>query len=570
MAIGQVRRQRPSIDARTRSIIAPRLRLGVAIAFAAAIPFVSGLARDERVVLVGLMLGYAGATLLLEAVAARHPGFPARTTEALLGLAVIFVVTLVMPELQPAALVLYALGIAVYTTLGGPVLGGGIAVVAVAAAVIADALAPAGDEIGTALLLMVVALFGALVLVCDALTRRRRRRIARLARLHDALRAVIVTPDLQATLDSIVDSVVGALDATDAAVLLQEHGELAVASSSATHSWEHHETVGRAITRLQTVVVADAGEFAALVAVPLRLGGDGLGVLVAGFSAHGVLEHEDVALLEDYAEQAALVIVRAQAYEHERRAAEQRIEASQRKDEFLSMVSHELRTPLTAAKGFVDTVLLHWDRLPEERRRELLTRAAGNADELARLVDQLLDFTRVDTDGVDLDFRPIDLRPAIEQVLDDLEPVLAGHQVEVEGPPNLVITADLDAFTHVLVNLLTNAVKFSRPGSRIRISARTVDGEAVISVTDQGRGIPADEQQRIFDRFHQVGEDADVQRGTGIGLTIARRFVELHGGWIWVESAPGRGSTFSFTLPADRSRAVAGSEPATGVLGAAP
>jgi signal transduction histidine kinase len=290
--------------------------------------------------------------------------------------------------------------------------------------------------------------------------------------------------------------------------------------------------------------------FAALVAVPLRLGRDALGVLAAVFSQRGDLGHHDLALLEAYAEQAALVIVRAQAYERERLAATQLAEASQRKDEFLSMVSHELRTPLTAAKGFVDTVLLHWDRLPEARRRELLTRASGNADELARLVGQLLDFALVDTDRVELDPQPLAIRATVDEVRADLEPVLAGHRIEVDVAPQLVVAADRDAFTHVLVNLLTNAVKFSPPGSRVRVLAQAIDDEVVVSVADEGRGVRPGDRERIFERFYQTPDNQDAHRGTGIGLTIARRFVELHGGRIWVGGEPGRGATFSFSLPA--------------------
>jgi signal transduction histidine kinase len=573
------RATRPATRERARSVIAPRVRLVLALAFAAAVPFASDLEWSERSVLVSVTLGYVIVTLAVEAVAARHAGFPARVAEALLGLATIFVVTLAVPELQPAALLLYALGVALYTTIGGPALGLGLAVASIGCIVIADVSAPESERIDAPILLVLAAL-PAIVVVADVVTRRWRKRTERLARLHEALRAVTMTPDLEATLDSIVESVAGVLGASGAGVLLEENDQFVVASVRGTrsaqsplnpaspvrHGRDERDPIGRAMSRAETVVVTDVRNdprfpewtaaarhapagLASLVAVPLRLGADVLGVLTAVFSQRGELEHDDLTLMEAYAEQAALVIVRAQAYERERQAADQLAEASRRKDEFLGMVSHELRTPLTAAKGFVDTVLLHWDRLSEPRRRELLARASGNADELARLVGQLLDFAQVDTGGVVLDPRPLEVRTTIEDVLADLEPVLAGHTVSLDAPAGLTVPADRDAFTHVLVNLLTNAVKFSPAGARVRVSARAGDGEIVIAVADQGQGIAVVDQERVFERFYQAGRNGDPRRGTGIGLTIARHFVELHGGRIWVESELGGGSTFSFTLP---------------------
>ncbi|MGH8982372.1 MAG: sensor histidine kinase [Acidimicrobiia bacterium] len=238
------------------------------------------------------------------------------------------------------------------------------------------------------------------------------------------------------------------------------------------------------------------------------------------------------------------------AYDQRRQAAKEAAEADRLKGEFLSMVSHELRTPLTAVKGFVDTVLLHWERFPEERRRDLLERAAGNADDLSRLVDQLVDFARVDTSEMAVDPRPLVVRSAVDEVVSDLAPVLADHAVEVDVPVTLVMLADTDAFTHVFVNLLTNAAKFSSTASPIRVSGRAERGMVVVAVSDRGVGIAPEDQKRIFERFYQSGGAGASRLGSGIGLAIARRFTEVQGGRIWVESELGRGSTFSFTLPA--------------------
>jgi signal transduction histidine kinase len=246
----------------------------------------------------------------------------------------------------------------------------------------------------------------------------------------------------------------------------------------------------------------------------------------------------------------------AQASEREHAVADKLTQADQQKSEFLALVSHELRTPLTAVKGFVDTVLLHWDKLPDDRRRELLSRASSNADELGRLVRQLMEFGRTESGPIQIAPDNLDVAAAVDLALLGIAPVTAGHRLEVDVPDGLVVDADADAFNHVLVNLLTNAMKFSPAGSLVVVGARRADGEVVVSVADEGAGIAPDEQERIFDRFYQ-SRNGNHARGTGIGLTIAQRFTAQHGGRIWVDSEPGRGATFSFTMPLAAEEAVA-------------
>ena len=221
-------------------------------------------------------------------------------------------------------------------------------------------------------------------------------------------------------------------------------------------------------------------------------------------------------------------------------------------------MSHELRTPLTAVKGFVDTVLVHWDELPEEKRRELLARASGNADELNRMVGQLLDFARIEADRVQLEPQPLTVRVSMEAALEELESVLARHRVEVDVPETLAVTADADALVHILVNLLGNAAKFSPPGSRVRMSARNADNEVVITVADDGPGVAPEHRERVFERFYQAPEFVLARKGTGIGLTISRTLVELQGGRIWLDDERGEGASFSFTLPSASPVAVGG------------
>jgi len=319
-----------------------------------------------------------------------------------------------------------------------------------------------------------------------------------------------------------------------------------VPPSAAPGGTDSSEVAGRALDTSSRGRSADPGlgsAIAGAVTEPSTLVGAltlalGFGVVVGAAPYLPRYRRRQRDLLEQWAE----------ASEREHAVADKLTQADQQKSEFLALVSHELRTPLTAVKGFVDTVLLHWDKLPDDRRRELLTRASSNADELGRLVRQLMEFGRTESGPIQIAPDNLDVAAAVDLALLGIAPVTAGHRLEVDVPDGLVVDADADAFNHVLVNLLTNAVKFSPAGSLVMVGARRAEGEVVVSVADEGAGIAPDEQERIFDRFYQ-SRNGNHARGTGIGLTIAQRFTAQHGGRIWVDSEPGRGATFSFTMP---------------------
>jgi signal transduction histidine kinase len=575
MTIGRLRRARvPASERIPRA--APRVRLAVAVAVAAAIPFASGLTGAQRIALSAIVVGYAAVSTVLDAVGRRRPEIPVQGATAAAGIAAVFAATLLLPGLQLAALVIYALAITAYTCIGGRDLGLALTAAAIPAAAAAALLTPAEDRLNGWALVAFIALLPLLVLAADALTRGHRRTAARLAQLHDALRAVTVTPDLQATLDSVTESASTAVEAVSAAILLRKGRMLVAASERGTPDvWGDERALGdaspltRAATHVERVVIADianddrfpewsrtrgsvkrAAGVVGLAAVPIRLGGDVIGVLSAGFSRDEGPGREEVALLATYAEQAALVIVRAQAYERERVAAEELADADRAKAEFLGIVSHQLRTPLTAVKGFVDTVLHHWDRLPDDRRRDLLGKASGNADDLNRLIGQLLDFARIEADRVKLDPQPLAARAIVDDLVSSLGAALSEHRVDVAVPESLTVTADENAVRQVLASLLSNAAKFSPARSGIRVSARAADDEVVMSVADDGPGVAPEDRDRVFERFYQSPGTDPASRGAGIGLTIAKHFTELHGGRIWVERDRPGGATFSFTLPA--------------------
>lgn len=436
----------------------------------------------------------------------------------------------------------------------------------------------------------------AVVLVVDGMTRDRRRIAGNLARLYEALRASAVdTQDLETNLDVVVDSITATAGATMAAVLLIEDNMLEIAAPSAARGTEVADQVRidlrdaalggatvAAIKEGRPVVVdnletddrwplwreawaAQLVEFnlRSMVAVPLQTSSGPLGVLVVLAEKTGAFSMDDVAVLSAYAEQVSLVILRVQAYEREREGARKLAEADQLKSEFLAMVSHELRTPLTAAKGFVDTVLLHWDRLDDDKRRELLRRASGNANELTRLISQLLDFARIDANRIEIRPLPCNVRELVDRVVTDLSPVTAERTISVTVAENVRAMTDPDAFNHVLVNLITNANKFSPVGSTIHISAERKSDEIVVSVRDEGVGIAPDEIEKVFERFYQSERTNMSRKGTGIGLAIVRRFIEQQGGRIWVESTLGEGSTFHFTLAVPDALPPGVSRPAT-------
>jgi PAS domain S-box-containing protein len=238
------------------------------------------------------------------------------------------------------------------------------------------------------------------------------------------------------------------------------------------------------------------------------------------------------------------------AYEREREAARHLREADQAKDEFLATVSHELRTPLTAVIGFAD-LLTERDDLDPDTRADLLRRVSANATTIHRMVGRLLDFAQLEG-GVRLRIGPTPLLGLVEASLEAHGQDLARHHVEVDVEDDLAVLADADGFGHVLGNLLSNAAKFAPEGSDIHIRSTRRPGVAVISVVDHGPGIPVDEHEAVFERFYRARAQAPGQRGTGIGLAIASRYVALLEGEIWVESSLGEGATFSFSLPVAR------------------
>lgn len=235
------------------------------------------------------------------------------------------------------------------------------------------------------------------------------------------------------------------------------------------------------------------------------------------------------------------------AYEVERAASERLREADAMKDDFLATVSHELRTPLTAVAGFSE-LLLKQDAIDAVTRNHLLERIASNAEEMRRMIERLLDYARLTAGRVQCDPRRVSLADEIEACLATYGHELAERHVEVDVPDSVTVVADPDAFSHVLGNLLSNAVKFSPDEAPLVVRATVEEGFAVVRVIDRGPGVPREHAEALFDRFVQGTASVPSRRGAGLGLAIAKRYVELQGGRIWFDDVP-TGASAAFSVP---------------------
>ncbi len=237
----------------------------------------------------------------------------------------------------------------------------------------------------------------------------------------------------------------------------------------------------------------------------------------------------------------------------ELRSALERVQlADRRKSDFLASVSHELRTPLNAIIGFSAVLLDDLDHPLTPTQREDMQSIYSNGRFLLNLITDLLDLARIEAGHLELDRSPVEPATLIGEVVDTMEGLCQDGDVRLllDLPDDVPhVDADADRVRQILLNLLSNAVKFTERGS-ITISAhRTPAAYLTISVVDTGIGIPLERQHQLFDEFSQFHGRRSRTRGTGLGLAITRRLVEAHGGTLRVESVPGRGSTFTFTLP---------------------
>ena len=288
-------------------------------------------------------------------------------------------------------------------------------------------------------------------------------------------------------------------------------------------------------------------------ACPLLREDQVIGVLTVSRKTPGDFAPEVVELLQTFATQSALAIQNARLFREIADKSRQLEAASRHKSEFLANMSHELRTPLNAILGFSEVLAERMFGEVNEKQAEYLQDILSSGRHLLSLINDILDLSKVEAGRLELELGRFHLPTALDNALTLVRERATRHGITLTQTVDEAvgdIVADERKVKQILLNLLSNAVKFTPEGGRVGLTATAADGVITIAVSDTGIGIAPEDQAAIFEEFRQVGrDDARTQEGTGLGLTLAKKFVELHGGRIWVQSQVGQGSTFSFTLP---------------------
>jgi signal transduction histidine kinase len=296
----------------------------------------------------------------------------------------------------------------------------------------------------------------------------------------------------------------------------------------------------------------DAGMRTAL-AVPILREGTPIGVIVALRAEKQLFTPKQIALVTNFADQAGIAIEIVRLFNETQTKSEQLEAANRHKSEFLANVSHELRTPLNAIIGFSEALRERMFGELNPKQAEYIDDIHGSGRHLLSLINDILNLAKIEAGHMELDLTQFGLREALENALNLVRERAARHGIalRVDVDPALgEWVADERKFKQIMLNLLSNAVKFTPAGGSVTVTAGGVDGGVEIAITDTGIGIAADHIHLLFEEFRQVGTDR-VRRseGTGLGLSLTKKFVELHGGTIDVRSELGKGSTFTVTLP---------------------
>ena len=384
-----------------------------------------------------------------------------------------------------------------------------------------------------------------------------KRREARTAALYALSREIAGAAELADILQAIVNQVAQILNA-QVVVLLPEAGQLVFRAgqpadiqltdaerAAATWAWQHHQPAGRG---------ADTLPGTAWFYLPLTTAQSAVGVLGLQFETPGaVMSPDQRRLLEALAGQAAVAIERARLV-REMEQARLLTETERLRDALLSSVSHDLRTPLVSIIGAVTSLLTYGATYDKTARRDLLVTIQEEAERLNRFVGNLLDMMRLESGRLGLKREWVEIGDVIGTALARLVQPLNQHRLVVEVEPGLpMLWLDFVLIEHVLVNLLENAAKYSRPGTPIRVHAHRHDHEVVVGIADEGVGVPPADLERIFDKFYRVERGDRHGAGTGLGLSICRGIIEAHGGAISVRSpANGKGTVFTVAFPVEK------------------
>jgi signal transduction histidine kinase/putative methionine-R-sulfoxide reductase with GAF domain len=417
----------------------------------------------------------------------------------------------------------------------------------------------------------------------QARTGKLARSVEELKALGEVGQAVSLTLDIEKVLATIVARAVQ-LSGTDCGVIYEydegrqefhlraSHGmeqQVVEALRATPIRWDEGAT-GRAVTTRAPVQVADILDqreltstrvrpiltrlgYRSLLSVPLLREQQIMGGLTVWRRQSASFDPEVVNLLQTFATQSALAIQNARLFREIENKSSQLEAANRHKSEFLANVSHELRTPLNAIIGFSEVLGEKMFGELNEKQAEYVDDIVSSGRHLLSLINDILDLSKIEAGRMELELTKFDLPAALETALLLVRERATRHGVKLER----VVDERLGEFVgderklkQILLNLLSNAVKFTTEEGQIRVEARLGDGSVIMSVADTGIGIAPQDQELIFEEFRQVGTNyARRHEGTGLGLSLTRKFVEMHGGKIWVESEVGKGSTFTFTLP---------------------
>ncbi len=416
----------------------------------------------------------------------------------------------------------------------------------------------------------------------EARTAELTQSVEKLTALGEVSRAVSSTLDVETVLDTIV-SRASQLAGADGCAIYEYDEPTQTFHVRATHNVDAalverlramplrkgQGLMGRATETREPIQIADIAApgvyqshirdvligagYRALLSVPLLREEEIIGSLSLNRKAPGEFSPEVIEVLKTFATQSALAIQNARLFREIEDKGRQLEAASRHKSEFLANMSHELRTPLNAITGFSEVLLERMFGEINPKQTEYLQDILSSGRHLLSLINDILDLSKIEAGRMELTLAQFHLPLALENALTLVKERAARHGIglDISVDPALgEVVGDERKIKQVLLNLLSNAVKFTPEGGRIGVKAGLADGAVEIAVSDTGIGIAPKDQEAIFEEFRQVGSDeARKVEGTGLGLTLTKKFVEMHGGRIWVESEVGKGSTFRFTLP---------------------
>jgi signal transduction histidine kinase len=293
----------------------------------------------------------------------------------------------------------------------------------------------------------------------------------------------------------------------------------------------------------------------AILAVPIVREGQLIGCLGVTRAQPGEFPPETIELLRTFATQSALAIQNAHLFQEIADKSRQLEAASRHKSEFLANMSHELRTPLNAVIGFSEVLLQRMFGELNAKQDEYLQDIYASGQHLLSLINDILDLSKIEAGRMELELTDFDFPSALDSALTLIRERAGrrGIALRLSVDERLgQLRADERKIRQVVLNLLSNAIKFTPEGGRIEVAAVPRHEFVEVSVSDTGVGIAPEDQEAVFEEFRQVGTAAKKVEGTGLGLALSRKFIELHGGRIWVQSQVGIGSTFTFTIPVRR------------------